>query len=132
MDWRIGAGRMDGVVDALNVVLFLGALGLVPGFIAHSKGRSFQAWWLFGSVLFVPAVIMALVLRKGDTAPIWGRWGFVSSPRRTLSLAPTFLAIDLVSVTAKTDGVKIVAIIVGCGLLSLVVNHFTKSRQEAI
>ena len=38
-------------------------LGLIPALIAHSKGRSFANWWLYGAVLFPIALAHALRLQ---------------------------------------------------------------------
>jgi len=44
-------------------LLFIAAiLGLIPAFIAQSKGRSFGAWWLYGALLFIVAIIHVLVI----------------------------------------------------------------------
>lgn len=37
-------------------------IGLIPAAIAHSKGRSFVLWWLYGAALFLVAIIHAIVL----------------------------------------------------------------------
>ena len=37
-------------------------LGLVPAFIAQSKGRSFAGWWLYGFLLFIIAIVHVLVI----------------------------------------------------------------------
>ncbi len=54
------------------VTLFLAVLvlGLVPAVLARQKGRSFLGWWLYGSALFVVALIHALVVKpRVDRAP---------------------------------------------------------------
>jgi hypothetical protein len=38
-------------------------LGLIPATIARNKGRSFLLWWVFGALLFIVALIAALVIR---------------------------------------------------------------------
>jgi hypothetical protein len=38
-------------------------IGWIPAVIARSKGRSFAAWWLYGTALFIIALIHALVLK---------------------------------------------------------------------
>jgi hypothetical protein len=43
----------------LALTLALAAvLGLVPATIARRKGRDFLAWWFFGMMLFVAALLM--------------------------------------------------------------------------
>ncbi|MCK6678245.1 zinc ribbon domain-containing protein [Enterobacter asburiae] len=50
--------------------LFIGAivLGVIPALIAHSKGRSFFAWWIYGALLFIVALVHSLVIRKDVVA----------------------------------------------------------------
>jgi uncharacterized membrane protein len=44
--------------------LFLAALlGLLPAFIASSKGRSFGLWWFYGAMIFIVAIVHAIVLK---------------------------------------------------------------------
>lgn len=52
-------------MEAIFVVLLLGAvaLGAIPAFIAESKGRSFLTWWLYGSLIFIVAVIHSIVIK---------------------------------------------------------------------
>lgn len=52
----------------MNFLVIAALLGLVPAFIAQSKGRSFGAWWLYGFLLFIIAVIHALCISKSDDA----------------------------------------------------------------
>lgn len=49
---------------------FLGAivLGIIPALIAHSKGRSFFEWWVYGALLFIVALVHSLVIRKDIAA----------------------------------------------------------------
>lgn len=56
-------------------------LGLIPAWIASSRGRSFGLWWIFGALLFIVALPMSIMLKKplpgepvptGDTnVPLW-------------------------------------------------------------
>lgn len=43
-------------------------LGLIPANIAHSKGRSFGLWWFYGWMLFIVALVHALLLEADETA----------------------------------------------------------------
>jgi len=36
-------------------------VGLIPAFIAHSKGYSFMLWWLYGAGLFIIALVHILL-----------------------------------------------------------------------
>jgi hypothetical protein len=49
--------------------LVLGALvGLIPAVIAQRKGYSFVGWWIFGALLFIVALPMALVMKPNQSA----------------------------------------------------------------
>lgn len=39
-------------------------LGMIPAYIAKSKGRSFNGWWVYGVALFIPATIHALLIHS--------------------------------------------------------------------
>lgn len=47
----------------LAVTLIAVCLGIIPGFIARSKGRNFVEWWLYGSALFVVALPHSLIIK---------------------------------------------------------------------
>lgn len=53
----------------MTLVILLMLLGLVPAFIAHSKGRSMFLWWLYGAVLFLIALPHALLVNPLDAEP---------------------------------------------------------------
>jgi hypothetical protein len=38
-------------------------LGIIPAFIAKSKGRSFVLWWLYGAALFIVALPHSLIMK---------------------------------------------------------------------
>ncbi len=42
-------------------------IGLIPAFIASSKGRSFLLWWLYGSLIFIVAIIHAIMIKSEDS-----------------------------------------------------------------
>lgn len=44
-------------------------LGLIPASIASGKGRSFLVWWLYGALLFIVALPMALIMKPKEAAP---------------------------------------------------------------
>lgn len=48
--------------ELLGMLFFAAILGLIPGFIAKSKGYSFGAWWLYGFLIFIVAIIHVLVI----------------------------------------------------------------------
>jgi hypothetical protein len=47
-------------------------LGIITGFIAQKKGYDFFTWWLFGTVLFIVALIIIIALPQ-NTASSRGR-----------------------------------------------------------
>jgi hypothetical protein len=51
------------------VLLAAVCLGVIPGLIAQSKGRSFFAWWLYGAALFIVALPHSIIITK-DTQKI--------------------------------------------------------------
>jgi putative phage-related membrane protein len=50
------------VEELLGMLFFAAILGLIPGFIAKSKGYSFSAWWLYGFLIFIAAIIHVLFI----------------------------------------------------------------------
>lgn len=68
-------GFFFGTVDEVRVGLILLALiglliilGLIPAFIARSKGRKFYDWWFFGAAFF-PVALPAALLIKPKSIP---------------------------------------------------------------
>jgi len=54
---------MFGALEYMAFLVVAGALlGLITGSIAERKGRSFTVWWLFGGLLFIVALPMALIM----------------------------------------------------------------------
>ncbi|WP_211115418.1 zinc ribbon domain-containing protein [Nitrospirillum amazonense] len=37
-------------------------IGIIPAYIAHTKGRSFFLWWLYGAAFFIIAIIHVLLI----------------------------------------------------------------------
>ena len=48
----------------MDFVFILALLGLIPAAIAHSKGRSFFGWWLYGALIFIVALPHAILARS--------------------------------------------------------------------
>lgn len=46
-----------------GIIVLAALIGLIPAAIAKGKGHSFGEWWLFGALLFIVALPMALVLK---------------------------------------------------------------------
>jgi hypothetical protein len=49
-------------------LLLLAGIGLIPAFIARSKGHSFVGWWIFGALLFIVALIAVLIIKPTPAA----------------------------------------------------------------
>lgn len=49
-----------------EILLPATVIGLVPAFIAKSKGRSFVFWWLYGAGLFIVAIIHVLLIKPTE------------------------------------------------------------------
>ncbi|QMR48140.1 zinc ribbon domain-containing protein (plasmid) [Citrobacter freundii] len=52
----------------MEILLISIVIGLIPALIAHSKGRSFIAWWVYGALLFIVAFVHSLVIKKNIAA----------------------------------------------------------------
>ncbi len=52
----------------MELLIIAVLIGLIPAAIARSKGHSFGTWWLFGALLFIVALPMALLLKPNKTA----------------------------------------------------------------
>jgi hypothetical protein len=46
-----------------GLLLLSVVLGLIPAFIAKSKGRNFLLWWLYGTAFFIIALLHSLCMR---------------------------------------------------------------------
>ena len=53
----------------MEFILIAICLGVIPGLIAQSKGRSFVAWWLYGAALFIVALPHSIMI-KADAQKI--------------------------------------------------------------
>ena len=52
----------------MEIFLVIVVLGLIPAFIAQGKGRSFFGWWIYGTLLFIVALIHALIIKADQKA----------------------------------------------------------------
>lgn len=50
----------------MELLILLALIGLLPAYIASTKGRSFGAWWLFGAALFIVALPMAIIAKPDE------------------------------------------------------------------
>ena len=45
-------------------VLFIAVIiGIIPGYIAKCKGRSFFKWWIYGALLFIVALPHSIIMK---------------------------------------------------------------------
>ena len=54
------------------LIIILICLGLIPAFIAKSKGRDFIGWWVYGTFLFIVALAHSLLIRSNRNCPSCG------------------------------------------------------------
>ncbi len=47
----------------MEIFLIAVLIGLLPAFIAQSKGRSFVGFWIYGALLFIVALPHALLMK---------------------------------------------------------------------
>lgn len=47
----------------MEVILIAIVIGLLPAFIAQSKGKSFMLWWLYGAGLLIIALPHSLIMK---------------------------------------------------------------------
>lgn len=52
----------------MEILAVAAILGLLPAAIAASKGRNFLIWWIYGTVLFIVAVIHILLMSSQKTS----------------------------------------------------------------
>ncbi|WP_025901395.1 zinc ribbon domain-containing protein [Tatumella sp. UCD-D_suzukii] len=52
----------------MELLLICAVLGCIPAAIASSKGRSFGAWWIYGALLFIVALIHSLCIKRDHKA----------------------------------------------------------------
>ncbi|HGJ5872379.1 MAG TPA: zinc ribbon domain-containing protein [Arsenophonus apicola] len=48
----------------MEVIFYAIFLGLIPAIIANSKGRSFALWWIYGTLIFIIALVHSILIRK--------------------------------------------------------------------
>ena len=47
----------------MEVLVIAAIIGLIPAYIASSKGKSFVLWWLYGAGLFIIALPHSLIMK---------------------------------------------------------------------
>ncbi|TWI74198.1 hypothetical protein LZ24_01138 [Desulfobotulus alkaliphilus] len=54
-------------MDSFVIISIIAVIiGIIPAFIASSKGRDFVLWWIYGASLFVFAMIHAILLKPNE------------------------------------------------------------------
>jgi hypothetical protein len=52
----------------MEVLIFAALIGLLPAYIAKTKGKSFGLWWLYGAMIFIVALPHALLMKRDEQA----------------------------------------------------------------
>jgi hypothetical protein len=50
----------------MEILIIAVLIGLIPAKIASNKGRSFAAWWIYGTALFIVALPHALLIKANQ------------------------------------------------------------------
>lgn len=50
----------------MEFLILVMILGVIPAFIAQSKGRNFFPWWIYGTLIFIVALIHSIVMKADD------------------------------------------------------------------
>lgn len=53
----------------MEFLVFSAVLAIIPGIIAHRKGRGFWGWWIFGTILFIVALPLAILREPATEGP---------------------------------------------------------------
>lgn len=48
----------------MDFLLLAGFLGILTAFIAHRKGRNAFLWWIYGTLIFIVALLHALFMKS--------------------------------------------------------------------
>ena len=50
----------------MEIFIFAAILGVLVGMIAKSKGRDFFPWWLYGTLVFIVAIVHVLLIKPNE------------------------------------------------------------------
>jgi hypothetical protein len=50
----------------LELLIFAALIGLIPAYIAKTKGQSFGLWWFYGAMLFIIALPHSLLMKTDN------------------------------------------------------------------
>lgn len=61
-----GSSSSSGAEPTLRLLILGAILGLIPAFLARSKGRSFLRWYIFGIIFWILPAILVIFLPKNQ------------------------------------------------------------------
>jgi len=61
---KLKEDKSMGGPEILGLLIGMALVGLIPGFIAKSKGRSFWGFWALGACFFWPGFIAVLIVKN--------------------------------------------------------------------
>jgi hypothetical protein len=64
---RIAVTETDLTQTTMAFFVFIVSIGLLPAFLAPTRGKPFAAWWLCGSVLSLAAFLTAYFLGEAPS-----------------------------------------------------------------
>lgn len=66
----------------MSMIVLVLVLGAIPAAIAHSKGRNFVLWYIYGVALFIIALVHSLLISKSPEAEAadFRNQGYVECP----------------------------------------------------
>ena len=50
----------------MEILFFAAILGIITGMIAKNKGRNFFPWWLYGTLIFIVAIVHVLIIKPTE------------------------------------------------------------------
>jgi hypothetical protein len=50
----------------MEFLIFAAILGVIVGMIARSKGRAFFPWWLYGTLIFIVAIVHVILIKPNE------------------------------------------------------------------
>ena len=59
--------------ELIETLQLAALIGLIPAFIARSKGKNFLLWWFYGAMLFIVALPHAILMKPGGQKAGQGR-----------------------------------------------------------
>lgn len=50
----------------MEILFFAAILGIIVGMIAKNKGRDFFPWWIYGTLLFIVAIVHVILIKPSE------------------------------------------------------------------